>query len=151
MIATKKQQEVFDILFGVAIAVEPVSRAKVAACIVRKGKIVSFGVNKMKSHPFQLKYSNHPEAIYLHAETAAIKRALSFIRPPALSDCSLFVLRVKRPELQNRGPDILSEWQYAMAKPCQACEKAIVEFQIKEVLFTTGRTTHQVYGRMILS
>ena len=53
-------------------------RARLAACVVYKRDIVSFGINQLKSHPFQAKFSKNEDSIFLHAETDAIKNALSF-------------------------------------------------------------------------
>jgi deoxycytidylate deaminase len=147
-----KQQEIFDTLFKVAVAVEPVSHAKVASCIVYRNRIVAIGVNKKKSHPFQLKYANHPKAIYLHAETAALKRSLHTIPVTWLPKCSLFVLRVKCPQFREFP---YSDWAPAVAKPCKSCQKAIVEFKIKDVFFSTGETCFDSgrpeIGRIVLS
>ena len=52
--------------------VSPVGgNARLAACVVYKNDIVSFGLNEKKSHPFQAKYGKNSDAVYLHAETSA--------------------------------------------------------------------------------
>ena len=69
--------------------------ARLAACVVYKNDIVSFGLNEKKSHPFQAKYGKNSDAVYLHAETSAIKNALKYLSVEELADSSLYVCRVK--------------------------------------------------------
>ena len=45
--------EIFDDTFKLAQAVEPVRGARIAAAVVRKGKVVSYGYCHKKTHPFQ--------------------------------------------------------------------------------------------------
>ena len=121
----------FDILQKIAEAVDPVSRARLAACLVYKNQIISIGTNKNKTHPIARRFSKHEEAIYLHAEVDSIKNALKNISVEELSACSMYVLRVKRPERKPR------EWIRGSAKPCIGCMKAIAQFDIKNVYYTT--------------
>ena len=53
--------------------------ARLASAIVFKNQVVSYGVNQNKSHPFHSRFSDHDDAIFLHAETDAIKNALKRI------------------------------------------------------------------------
>jgi tRNA(Arg) A34 adenosine deaminase TadA len=96
-----------------------------AVILDRRGRMVGEGMNSRKTDPLASKYSRHPEALCLHAEIAAIKTALRFIEVDDLPDCTLYVARV----LKNDEP--------ALAKPCLGCEKAIVEFGIGNVEWTT--------------
>ena len=48
-----KHSRYINILAKMAACVEPVAQARIAACIVYRNDIVSFGICKMKSHPFQ--------------------------------------------------------------------------------------------------
>jgi tRNA(Arg) A34 adenosine deaminase TadA len=101
---------------------------RMAAIICNKKKhVISVGWNSRKSDPLAAKYGRHPDAIYPHAELAAIKNALRDrnIQPSQLQDCTMYVARVKR------------DGTPAMAKPCVGCQRAIQEFGIGDVQWTT--------------
>lgn len=108
----------------VAMTVEPVANARVAAAIVRRGEIISLGTNKPKSHPLQAKFAKHPEATLLHAETMSIVNALSLHKHDDLEKSEIIVVRVKR------------DGSLALAKPCIGCLAAINYYGIKKVLYT---------------
>jgi tRNA(Arg) A34 adenosine deaminase TadA len=116
-----------DMLSKVASSVERVAGAKLAACIVYKNTVVSFGINQKKSHPFQLKYSSNDDAIYLHAETAAIHAATKHLTAEQFKKATLYIARVK-------SPNHVDCW--GMSKPCEGCTRAIAAFGIKKVVFT---------------
>lgn len=101
---------------------------KMAAIIVdKKGMVVSYGMNSRKSDPLAAKYGRHPDAIYPHAELAAIKSAVDYFRLDGLEElyeCTMYVARV----LKNGEP--------ALAKPCIGCQRAIQEFGITNVEWT---------------
>jgi deoxycytidylate deaminase len=118
--------EVFDVLYGIAKANSPVFRVRHAACIVYKNSFISFGVNSTKTHPFQSRYSKHEKSIYLHAEIDAIKNARNKID---LAKCKLYVARVK-------WNDNCSELVFGDSRPCLGCEKAILKFNLKGVMWT---------------
>ena len=63
--------------------------ARHAAAVVYKNQIVSYGVNQRKSHPFHSRFSEHDDAIFLHAETDAIKNALRQISEDELDSICL--------------------------------------------------------------
>ena len=75
--------------------------ARHAAAVVYKNQIVAYGVNQNKSHPFHSRFSEHDDAIFLHAETDAIKNALRRISEDEMEKASLFVCRVK---YDSNGP-----------------------------------------------
>ena len=102
--------------------------AKIAAAIVYKNKIISIGVNCMKSHPFQKLYSRNEDSIYWHAETNAIFNALKLYDEHFLSYCDLYIARVKR----DHDGNILDGY----AKPCKGCIKAIKKYNIRNVYYT---------------
>ena len=77
-------------------AANPGLREKFAAAVVYRNRIVSVGINSMKSHPMQAKYSKNEHAIFLHAEVAAIKNALREIEVDDLSKCDIYITRVKK-------------------------------------------------------
>ena len=107
-------------------------RAKVAAAIVHKNKLISIGMNFKKSDPFQKMFSSNDDSIYLHAETLAIKRALKVLDEHDLQKCSLFVCRIKFDHDFNvlRG----------LAKPCEGCQKAIQHYNLKQTIYSLDNT-----------
>lgn len=98
------------------------SKFRLGAVLVKKGRVLSFGVNDMKkSHPRQSKYIKNKEFFLgLHAELHAIIG----VSARDLDESTLFVGRV----LKNGVP--------ALAKPCQACENLLREAGVREVYFT---------------
>lgn len=116
-----------NILSKIAIAVEPVAQARIAAAIVYKNEIVSIGVNQRKTHPFQAKYSKNEDSIFLHAETDAIKNALKHISLDELSSSVLYICRVK---IEN------GKFVFGLSKPCCGCMRAISNFGINKVYYS---------------
>lgn len=108
------------------------SWAKVSAAIVEKGFIYGRGTNRNKTHPFQVKYARNKDSIFLHAEISAIKDAMRFLTLDDLSRADLYICRVK---------NIGGKYVYGLAKPCEGCMRAIVEFGINDVYFTTDEGT----------
>ena len=121
----------WDILEKVAISLDPVSRARMAACLVYKNDIISIGTNKFKTHPIAKRFQKHEEALYLHAELDCIKNALRVVDVDFLSKCTMYILRVKRPD------DNPKKFIHGLAKPCSGCEMGIKVFGIKSIYFTT--------------
>lgn len=111
-------------LLPICEAVEPVARSRHAAAIVYKKKIVAYGINRLKTHPFHQQFSKNEDSIFLHAETDAIKNALKKISQNDLKKCSLYVMRL---DLNDK---------HALSKPCIGCQKAIATFDIKNVLYS---------------
>ena len=107
------------------------TRARHAAAIVYKNQIVSYGVNQRKSHPFHSQFSDHESAIFLHAETDAIKNALKRINEYELEKSTLYVCRVK---YTDNTPNKKLTW--GLSKPCHSCFRAIATFGIKSVIYT---------------
>lgn len=95
-----------------------------AACLIYKGKIISIGINRRKSHPLQKKFQTRPSRIYLHAEIDAIIKAINKHGTSILKDCELNVLR-----LTKAG-------KVGNSKPCLGCTKAIKAFGITKVNWT---------------
>jgi deoxycytidylate deaminase len=104
-------------------------RSRHAAAIVYRNRIVAVGTNHFKTHPFQIKYRRRPDAIYLHAEVAAIKRAIWHLSEKELKRSMLISVRIKYDNRLNP--------RLGMSKPCEGCQKAIAEFGIRHVYYTT--------------
>ena len=119
-----------DLLSKHASEIDPVDNSRHAAAVVIRKRVVGLGVNSYKSHPFADKYSRRNGAVYLHAETSAIKDALRTVSVDDLSKATLFVVRMKK--FTPHG-----ELETAMSKPCDGCERCIADFGIKKVVYTT--------------
>lgn len=122
-----KPKDIIRTLERVAEDVSPIKTARIAAAVVYKSEIVSIGVNSYKSDPLQAKYSKNEHAIYLHAEIAAIKKALKRINKDELKKCTLYIVRRKH----KNG--ILCD---GLAKPCVGCQRAIDTYGIPSVIYT---------------
>ena len=108
---------------------EPVKSSRIKAGLIYKNELLSFGINRMKSHPFQKKFGKNEDAIYLHAEIDCIINALrNNMSLDEISKSTLLVVRNKR---QGRN------WVDGLAKPCLGCQKAISHFDIRNVIYTT--------------
>ncbi|MAE82165.1 MAG: hypothetical protein CMB80_05485 [Flammeovirgaceae bacterium] len=125
-----KHQRFLNAAFEISTTVLPVTKqgARLAALIVYKGKVLSVGTNRKKSHPFQNRYRKNDSAIYLHAETDAIKKALR--EKDDLSKCTLYIARARGSEKYGFNP--------GLARPCVGCMRAIVDFGIRKVFYTTN-------------
>ena len=111
-------------------AANPGLREKFEAAVVYRNRIVSVGINSMKSHPLQAKYSKNEHAIFLHAEVAAIKNALREMDVDDLSKCELYIARVKKEK------PFTKKFVWGLSKPCAGCERAIAEFGLKRTIYT---------------
>ena len=121
-----KPDKIMNFLENVAFNNPLVANQRVSAALVLKGNIISVGTNQRKTHPFQNRYKKHPEALLFHAETSAIHNSLKqrLYTAEDVSKCTLYVCRT----LKNR--------RWGLAKPCEGCLQAIVEYDIKKVYFT---------------
>jgi deoxycytidylate deaminase len=108
------------------------SGARLASALFVKNQIVSYGVNQNKSHPFHSQFSEREGAIFLHAETDAIKNALKRITEDELSKATLYVCRVKFDSGNRKTKKIT----WGLSKPCVGCQRAIATFGIKDVIYS---------------
>ena len=127
---SKQDRSVFAALAEIASGMHPVGRCRVAAAIKYKRTVV-IDTNSYNTDPFQLKYSRDSDKICLHAEISALKSAAKLLLPKELQRSCMYVLRLKHPS-GTKNPLI-----YGLAKPCSACERAIRDFGVGRVLFTT--------------
>ena len=121
--------EIQDEIFKLAQSVEPVRGARIAAAVVRRGKVISYGYNHKKTHPFQTRFCKNPHAIFFHAEVHAIKNALKSVDVEDLSKCELYIVRAKRDKANRK-------WITGMSKPCSGCQKCIDLFDLKSVYYS---------------
>lgn len=104
---------------------------KFGAGIVYKNNLIATGINSYKTHPLMAQWGQNEESICLHAEIDAIKNALRLITPSQLAKCDMYIVRVKRPEPNSTG------WVHGLAKPCDGCKRAIANFDLRSVYYTT--------------
>jgi deoxycytidylate deaminase len=109
-------------------------KSQIAAAVIRRGKIVSFGNNDYsKSHPFQKQYASHDHCIFWHAETNAIFNALKEMDD--ISGCDLYVVRGKKMKVNGKDFPVSG-----MAMPCPGCMKAIKKYGISRVIYSIDGT-----------
>jgi len=119
--------KILDDLFQLAKNRPRVGGARIVAAITLKDKIIAYGFNQRKTHPFQKKYAKNKDSIYLHAEVDAIKNALKEIDSETLSRCSIYIVRAKREH--RSGPYI-----YGTSSPCSGCMKCIQQYSLRKVI-----------------
>lgn len=128
-----KDLRYIDIALTHAASSERVAAARVSAILVLKNRIIAFGTNQRKSHPFQARYGKNINAIFLHAETSVIKNALKRVRVDDLRRATMYVARVRKANSKPNAPDM-----WGMSRSCVGCRGAIVEYGIKRVVYTTN-------------
>lgn len=130
---SKKQEKIIDNLRILANDTPGCARARMVAAIVYKNQVISYGFNERKTHPFVRPFQKNDEAIYLHAETAAIKNALKRLSVEQLSRCDLYIVRSKTVYKGKNKFDQI----FGMAKPCSGCQKCIQSFGLRKVFYST--------------
>jgi tRNA(Arg) A34 adenosine deaminase TadA len=111
--------------------------SKIASCLVYKNDILAFGLNKTKSHPFQVKYCRHVKSIYLHSETDCIKNALRVATEEEIAKSTLYICRIKYADRTK------SKMVWGLSRPCSGCMKAIITFNIKKVVYSCDNNTFE--------
>lgn len=106
---------------------KPCSRCRVVAAIVRRSKILSIGFNSYSSTRLSRTFPKHSQAIFQHAEIAAIHNFLKEFSLAKLTNCDLWVCRAKL---------VGGEWTTGLALPCDGCQRAINHFKIKRVFYS---------------
>ena len=128
--AKTRNLKILKILASMAETVVGIKQ-RMAAAIVYKDSIISVGINSKITDPFQIKYQRNVHSIYPHAEIAAIKRASKKLTDRQLIKSILYVVRIKNTESSPGNFD----WGFAL--PCDGCMRAISEFGIKTVVYST--------------
>ena len=102
-------------------------RFHIGCVIAQNRRLIASGYNTLtKTHPLQHHYASlvgKPDAIYLHAEMAAIVEAKS--KGVDLTGASVYVFR--------RGLD----GDVKMARPCRICLRALEDFGIRTLVYTS--------------
>lgn len=132
-----RHAKIINLLAKIAVDIPVPVRlnSRLAAAVVYRGDIISLGTNEMKTHPFQARYAKNDKAVYLHAETSAIKNALKYISVDELGLCSLYVVRVK--STPSHGA------VFGLSRPCCGCQRCIETFGLKKVYFTLDNGTYE--------
>lgn len=125
-----RNSKYINLLAKIAINVNPVASARIAAAIVYKNDVIAIGTNSLKTHPFQAKFGKNKCSIHLHAETDAIKNALKLITQEELAKSTLYICRVKY--VDHTKKKVI----FGLSKPCDGCARAIVNFNIKKVIYS---------------
>ena len=126
-----KDSKIMEFLYRQAVDHYGCSGFKMVSAIVIKGKIISVGVNQKKTHPIQEIYGKNKDSIFLHSEIASIARSLNHLDKSDLSKSNLYTFRVKRPNNKSK------RWVSGLAKPCIGCRRALIEFEIPRIIFST--------------
>jgi len=132
---SKRQQSSIDKVVDFAKNIENNGfQYKIAAGIVYKNKIITIANNVNKTHTFQKNFSKNDQAIFLHAETAAIHKALKVLGKEKLKQATLIVARIAN--IQTNPKQMHYSQQIANSKPCSGCEHCINSFGIKNVIYS---------------
>lgn len=96
------------------------------AAIIYKREVIALATNDVtKTHPLQSRYARIPgETIYLHAEIAALAKALRRVDIKTLNNSTLYVAR------------LCANGMWGNAKPCVGCARAIDAFGFRKVIHT---------------
>ena len=114
-------------LASAASILSDVKKYQLGAAITKGTDVLAVGFNQEKSHPLQKKYNKErgvdSEWSFLHAEISALSK-------------------VKNKKLL-RGAVMYTSRKFkcgsnANARPCAGCMKAIIDFGIKEIVYTTN-------------
>lgn len=130
----KKHEARIQQALELASTVKKVGAGRLAATIWMRGYYIIGGVNSLKTHPVQKKFSSNPHRIFLHAEIDALVKAQKMIN--TFEECVMYVARVK----QGQGGGFIP----ALAKPCDGCMGFIHHLGLKGV-FWTGEAGEIVY------
>lgn len=114
-------------LFDLSAESKKICRSRCVAAVVKNRKVVAIGKNSHNSTKLSRRFKKNDEALFEHAEIAAIKKG---IRTGKHFD-TIFVLRT----ICRNGV-----WQLANSKPCNGCSDAIKHFNIKSVFYSTFET-----------
>ena len=115
-----------DYYLSIAIGIALTSKCKYKiGCIIidKRGRILSTGVNKSKTHTLQFQYAKdiNEKKIHLHAEIDAINNLKRASKPHAI-----YVARTSK----------IGDTR--LAKPCSICMKAIIDNKIDNIYWTVN-------------
>lgn len=117
--------------------IQPIGRNTISrfCAILSNGRQTFYGFNSYRSHPLQAKYAINSEAISIHAEIDACRKAINwnarqkgirYGRKEAcnLSDYTIAIARILRDDSPSIGC------------PCVGCMSALTDFGITDIRWT---------------
>lgn len=118
----------------------------VSSALVHRNKIISYGVNRMKTHPYQMKFGRNKESIFWHAETSALYTADKRFGFDKFHNSILYIARVKYDSTQRKN------FVSGLAAPCDGCLRCIKKYGIKTVIYTVDNNEdcNETFGVMML-
>lgn len=133
-IVNDRHTKYLDLLETKVINFPKLFAVRVGALIVYKNKPIAFGQNSVKTDPFQAKFRGNPFQLHLHAEVNAIKKSLKKLTLEQIQKSTVYVVRLK---MNNPVDHKELKYIWGMAKPCVGCQRALAEFGIKKIIYTT--------------
>lgn len=118
------QAKIAQRLFLISKKSKKVCRSRCVAAVLRKRKVIAIGKNSLNSTKLARRFKKNDDAIFEHAEIAAIKKG---IKTGQYFD-TIFVVRT----ICRDGV-----WIFAPSKPCKGCVAAIKHFNIKNVFYSS--------------
>lgn len=114
------------IKLAILTAFKSKSKFRLGAILVRKNKVLSFGINNMRKTKPSLYYRKGGRrtdvVMGLHAEV----HCTIGVQSEDLEGSTMYIARI----LKNGKP--------AMSKPCEECRRFLIEAGIKEVIYTVS-------------
>lgn len=93
---------------------------QIGAVLVRGKRVLSFGVNKYKSHPRQINPHTKTLGTSIHAELDCVIHAPY----PMISGSSIYVAR------------LLRDGTHGYCRPCISCISLLKEYGIRKIIYT---------------
>lgn len=138
----EKKKRIFTMLGTVAESIPKMGHVRMAAAIVHRNEVITIGICERKTHPLQNRFKKCFDAIYMHAEINAIRKAIRILGSDELAKCDLFVARVKKFGDANH---VLG---WGNAKPCSGCFACIEAFNIQHVYYTIDSETSLMWNTL---
>ena len=119
---------------------------RVVAGIYKRNRLICLGIaNKTnKSHPLQAQFSRHHEAIFPHAEIAAINRAMYILGTEDFYGYSIYTARTVFTGDRK-------SCNMGLAKPCEihgsGCMKAIQHFNFSKAYWTIDNENYGTWEK----
>lgn len=105
-------------------------KSPIASALVYRGNVISFGINQMKTHPYQRKYGRNTESIFWHAETNALYIADKKLHFDKFDKSVIYVVRTKWDGTDKKN--LIN----GLAFPCEGCIRCIKNYGIKSIIYT---------------
>jgi deoxycytidylate deaminase len=136
--------EIFEHLKSITLT-STYPKAPVASAIVHRNRVICFGVNQLKTHPYQMKYGRNSESIFWHSETNALFIADKKLGFDRFSNSFLYVARTKWDGTAKNN--LIS----GLAYPCDGCMRCIKDYGIKGIIYTMDEDKNNgQYGVLML-